>query len=368
MAKKKQSRKKPVNKILDSIQAPSTPHDVTSTESLQNHNSQTTQLPISRANSQASGPTQVSKVGEFISSLKSNPSRRRPFVAILLAILFITFFAGFNFYFIPYVMSNYTDTALQQRELEEAQTLADQTRAKNQEQLKIEDTVLNFSQNKAWQVELDFAEFGKFRADLNTDFAPKTVESFIRLTYRDYYDDTIFHNMLKDDQAVYLQGGDKENRDGTGGKSAFFIDQSELGLIPDEIWSVPPQRDVVGGITQITNAPELRAPSLYRNLDINTGQVIYPKGTLFLVKENAPDSGRSVFGITLKDSTLAANYTAFGRIIESDLSGLDRILNETTPTQLIQDEAGELVPQDSIEGRPNPEIKIVRIEILSPQI
>ncbi len=364
MAKKKQSKKK----LLNKIQAPSTPHDVKSAKSLQNPSLEATQIPVSSSDSRPLQDTPTNKVGEYLRSLKTNPDRRRPFVAILTAIVFVGIFAGFNFYFIPYVMNNYTDAAVQAREQEEAERTAREDRERNQNQLDLENTVLNFEANKEWQVQFELAEFGNFTADLNVDFAPQTVENFIRLTYRDYYDSTIFHNMLEDDAVAYLQGGDKENRDGTGGKSAFYIDDAQPGLISDEIWRVAPQRDVVGGVTQIINTPELRAPSLYRDLDLTTGQVVYPKGTLFLVKENAPDSGRSLFGFTLKDSTLPANYTAFGRISESDFAVLDRILNEVNPVQSIQGEDGELVSEVSIEGRPEPEIRINSVNVISPQI
>jgi cyclophilin family peptidyl-prolyl cis-trans isomerase len=363
MAKKKQSKKKASHKAQN---------PTGSTKTIASN--QETNIPDTNefASSQSSSSPVLTAKSEtpldFIKSLTTNSNRRRPFVAIMVGVIFIGIFAGFNYYLIPYIMNNYTDAAVQKKAQEESERTAREAREKNQKQLDLEDTVLNFSQNKTWQVEFELANFSSFKANLDIEYAPKTVENFIRLTYRDYFDDTIFHNMLKDGSASYVQGGDKENRDGSGGKSAFFIDNNQQGLIPDEIWKVAPQREIVDGVTKITNTPELRAPSLYRNLDINTGQVVYPKGTLFLVKENAPDSGRSIFGFTLKDSTMPANYTAFGRISDADFGVLDEILAKVNPVQSIQGEDGELVTEVSIEGRPEPELKISKINIISPEI
>ncbi len=47
---------------------------------------------------------------------------------------------------------------------------------------------------------------------------PKTVENFLGLIEQDKYDDTIFHRVI---DGFMVQGGDFENRNGTGGQSIW---------------------------------------------------------------------------------------------------------------------------------------------------
>lgn len=58
---------------------------------------------------------------------------------------------------------------------------------------------------------------GDISAKLFDKYAPKTVESFESLAKEGKYDGVIFHRVIKD---FMIQGGDYENANGTGGKSA----------------------------------------------------------------------------------------------------------------------------------------------------
>lgn len=58
---------------------------------------------------------------------------------------------------------------------------------------------------------------GDISAKLFDKYAPKTVENFTSLAKKGKYDGVIFHRVIKD---FMIQGGDYENQDGTGGKSA----------------------------------------------------------------------------------------------------------------------------------------------------
>lgn len=58
---------------------------------------------------------------------------------------------------------------------------------------------------------------GDIKIQLFSDLAPMTVENFIRLTKKGYYDDTTFHRVISD---FMIQGGDP-NGDGTGGESIW---------------------------------------------------------------------------------------------------------------------------------------------------
>ncbi|ODV90653.1 hypothetical protein CANCADRAFT_26423, partial [Tortispora caseinolytica NRRL Y-17796] len=65
------------------------------------------------------------------------------------------------------------------------------------------------------------------------DEAPKAVENFVRLAQSGYYNDTIFHRVIKD---FMIQGGDPEGN-GTGGKSIYgepFEDEFSENLKHDK--------------------------------------------------------------------------------------------------------------------------------------
>lgn len=58
---------------------------------------------------------------------------------------------------------------------------------------------------------------GKIKIQLFPEQAPMTVENFIRLAQKGYYDGTIFHRVISD---FMIQGGDPEGN-GTGGESIW---------------------------------------------------------------------------------------------------------------------------------------------------
>ncbi len=58
--------------------------------------------------------------------------------------------------------------------------------------------------------------FGDIEIVLYTEKAPETTKNFIELAKAGKYDDTIFHRVM---DGFMIQGGDFENRDGTGGYS-----------------------------------------------------------------------------------------------------------------------------------------------------
>jgi cyclophilin family peptidyl-prolyl cis-trans isomerase len=57
---------------------------------------------------------------------------------------------------------------------------------------------------------------GDIKICLYTEEAPETTKNFIELSKQGKYDGTIFHRVIKD---FMIQGGDFENRNGTGGYS-----------------------------------------------------------------------------------------------------------------------------------------------------
>lgn len=58
---------------------------------------------------------------------------------------------------------------------------------------------------------------GSIKIKLFPELAPKTVDNFIKLSEKDYYDGLIFHRVIND---FMIQGGDPEGT-GRGGESAF---------------------------------------------------------------------------------------------------------------------------------------------------
>ncbi len=117
------------------------------------------------------------------------------------------------------------------------------------------------------------------KGDIVIDFdkadAPHTVENFVRLSYRKYYDGLTFHRV---EEGFVIQGGDPKG-DGTGGTSAFG------GPFADEINATSP---------------------LY--------QKGYVEGTVAMAN-SGPDTNGSQFFITLADQpTLPAKYTIFGHV------------------------------------------------------
>jgi cyclophilin family peptidyl-prolyl cis-trans isomerase len=105
----------------------------------------------------------------------------------------------------------------------------------------------------------------------NTD-APKTVENFITLAKKGFYDNVIFHRVIK---GFMIQGGDPTGT-GTGGPGYKFADE------------INPSSDI------------------YR-----TG---YQKGVVAMANAG-PNTNGSQFFIMLADTPLPPSYTIFGKVL-----------------------------------------------------
>jgi cyclophilin family peptidyl-prolyl cis-trans isomerase len=113
--------------------------------------------------------------------------------------------------------------------------------------------------------------------------APKTVENFITLAKKGYYNGIIFHRVIKD---FMIQGGDP-NGNGTGGPGYTFADE----LNPN---TESYKTGYVRGMVAMANA--------------------------------GPNTNGSQFFIMHKDYPLPHNYTIFGRVI-SGIEVVDAIAN-----------------------------------------
>jgi cyclophilin family peptidyl-prolyl cis-trans isomerase len=235
------------------------------------------------------------------------------------------------------------------------------------------DTNQGKSSTPKHQVKLT-TNYGDFRINLDSTFAPKSVENFVRLVSRKYYDETKIHRIVKSKDFVVIQGGDKEKKDGTGGRSAFYISDTNKNEIPDENWKVKPEFNFneKGEPSSLKNNPELANPNWYKNFSKDTGEVEYQKG-LILMANAGPDTGGSQFFVTLEKTILPAQYTVFGEIPAEDYVTLDKIQKDVNPTfkegetlDLLKTRNDpRLVGNTLVDGIPDKELKIVTGEVLN---
>lgn len=123
---------------------------------------------------------------------------------------------------------------------------------------------------------------------LNVKDTPITANNFVFLARKNFYDNTIFHRVLK---GFMIQGGDP-NGDGTGGPGYRFADEPFDGE--------------------------------------------YTRGTVAMANAG-PDTNGSQFFIMHEDYSLPKKYVIFGRV----LSGMD-VVDAIAEAQVVRNYAGEL--------------------------
>ncbi len=89
---------------------------------------------------------------------------------------------------------------------------------------KIEKPSMIIDQKKRYQVTLKTA-VGNIIFDLKTDMTPITANNFVYLAKNHFYDNTVFHRVIKD---FMIQGGDPKG-DGTGGPGYQFDNEEFTG-------------------------------------------------------------------------------------------------------------------------------------------
>lgn len=153
---------------------------------------------------------------------------------------------------------------------------------------------------------------GTIEAELYRDDAPKTVENFVKLAEKKYFNGVIFHRVAK---GFVIQGGDPTGT-GTGGKSIYG------GDFADELNA---------------STPSYKAG--------------YLKGVLAMANRG-PNTNTSQFFIMLQDvPRMPKNYTIFGKVNK----GLD-----------VVDKIGEveIVPQmGARDGKPKVDIVMKSVTI-----
>ena len=130
---------------------------------------------------------------------------------------------------------------------------------------------------------------GVIKAELYPEIAPNTVNNFISLVQKGFYDGLIFHRVIR---GFMIQGGDPQ---GTG----------------------------IGG-------PGYSIPGEFAQNGFLTNNLAHTEGVLSMARAMDPDSAGSQFFIMHKTSPhLDGAYAAFGKVIEG-MDVVDRIAEADT--------------------------------------
>ena len=126
--------------------------------------------------------------------------------------------------------------------------------------------IKNMVKAKIYQAVLK-TSVGDITLELNGKMTPKTVDNFVTLSKKNFYNNTIFHRVIK---GFMIQGGDP-NGDGTGGPGYKFDDEPFEGE--------------------------------------------YTKGTVAMANAG-PNTNGSQFFIMQADYPLPKNYVIFGKVVK----------------------------------------------------
>lgn len=157
--------------------------------------------------------------------------------------------------------------------------------------------------NKTYQAVLKTTE-GDITLEFNTKDTPITSNNFISLAKKKFYDNTIFHRVIK---GFMIQGGDPKG-DGTGGPGYRFADEPFNGN--------------------------------------------YSRGTVAMANAG-PNTNGSQFFIMHEDYDLPKNYVIFAHVI----AGMDVV-------DKIADASVKANPQTGEDSAPVVPVKIISIQIL----
>jgi peptidyl-prolyl cis-trans isomerase B (cyclophilin B) len=155
---------------------------------------------------------------------------------------------------------------------------------------------------------------GEMVAEFWPEVAPKTVENFITLSKKGFYDGTAFHRIIKD---FMIQGGDPNTKD--------------------------PSKEALYGSG---------GPGYSIKAEFNDRKHV--KGVLSMARTEDPDSAGSQFFICLAAVPhLDHAYTAFGKLIKGEdvleALGNTPVRGGSRPVQRASIESIKIVPADSIK-------------------
>ena len=139
-------------------------------------------------------------------------------------------------------------------------------------------------------VTFEMANGDVIKAELYPEIAPNTVNNFVSLVNKGFYDGLIFHRVIS---GFMIQGGDP-NGDGTGGSKENIKGEFSNNGVDNDI--------------------------------------SHTRGTISMARASDPDSASSQFFIVQSDSTfLDGDYAAFGHVTEG-MDGVDKICEDAKPT------------------------------------
>lgn len=139
-------------------------------------------------------------------------------------------------------------------------------------------------------VEINVKDYGTIKVELDGDTAPITVENFLKLAGKGFYDGLTFHRIIS---GFMIQGGDP-NGNGTGGSDETIKGEFSSNGVENDISHV--------------------------------------RGTISMARSSAMDSASSQFFIVHEDSTyLDGDYAAFGTVTEG-MEIVDKICEDTPVT------------------------------------
>lgn len=147
--------------------------------------------------------------------------------------------------------------------------------------------------NKSYQAILSTTE-GDITIDLNVKTTPITANNFVSLAKKNFYDNTIFHRVIK---GFMIQGGDPKG-DGTGGPGYKFDDE-------------PFQGEYTRGTVAMANA--------------------------------GPNTNGSQFFIMHQDYALPKNYVIFGKVTQG-LDVVDKIAEAPTQSSASGEDSKPVAP------------------------
>ena len=144
----------------------------------------------------------------------------------------------------------------------------------NQKKVTLTSPKMQIDKNKTYQAILSTTE-GNITIDLYADKTPITVNNFVNLSQKGFYNQTIFHRIIN---GFMIQGGDPQG-DGTGGPGYKFNDE-------------PFEGEYIRGVVAMANA--------------------------------GPNTNGSQFFIMHQNYALPKNYVIFGEVIEG-METVDKI-------------------------------------------
>ena len=186
---------------------------------------------------------------------------------------------------------------------------------------------------------MEVENFGNIKIELYPDRAPQTVENFIALANRGFYDGLTFHRIVKD---FMIQGGDPQ---GTGEGSATLADLKDGG------------ED-----TAYTIKGEFIANGVDNDLKFDEGVIgmarnDYTSYSSSLTEESYNSGSSQFFIMTQPNTSLNGYYTAFGKVIE----GMDIVHNIENVEVKVADDSQET--GNTEQSTPVNPVKITSIRV-----